>query len=449
MQLQEAIKRLFYWAIQSVRAVARHLLGFLTSPHVTFLIGEPTFWLLGMRGRRRKNDLSQVKRVLVVRLDEIGDVVLTTPFLRELRRNLPNAWITLVVKPAVHNLVELCPYANEVLTYDWSISGVFAPLQRHWRVLRFAYCYLWPRHFDLAIVPRWDADYYHATYVAYFSGARWRVGYSENVDEHKLRLNGSFDRLFTHVLNDRTLRHEVERNLEVIRCLGGGVQDQRMELWVGDEDEAFAESVLREAGILPGEMVIGFGPSGGGSPLKTWPLNSFIELGCSLRRKYICRILVFGGPGEEGLGWQIERAVGHAVINVVGKTTLRQMAALLERCDLYVGNDSGPMHVAAAVGTPVEAIFGGSCHHRFGPWGNGDAVLSLALPCSPCFQMHHPDRCSRCIFDRPHCLVDLTVAKVKEAIEARLSERKCSIARKRALEYADSLVRGADEKVDS
>src|SRR2546427_5211951 len=78
MQLQEAIKRLFYWAIQSVRAVARHLVGFLTSPHVTFLIGEPTFWLLGMRGRRRKNDLSQVKRVLVVRLDEIGDVVLTT-----------------------------------------------------------------------------------------------------------------------------------------------------------------------------------------------------------------------------------------------------------------------------------------------------------------------------------------------------------------------------------
>src|SRR5438105_3765395 len=293
MQLQEAIGRLFYWAIQSVRAVAQRLVGFLTSPHATFLIGEPAFWLLDMRGRGRKNDLSQVKRVLVVRLDEIGDVVLTTPFLRELRRNLPNAWITLVVKPAVHNLVELCPYASEVLTYDWGVCGGFAPLQRHWRVLRLAYRYLWPRHFDLAIVPRWDADYYHATFVAYFSGAPWRVGYSENVIDHKRKFKGGLDCLFTDVLDDKTLKHELEHNLDVIRFLGGTVQEQELEMWFGEEDEAFVERVLKSHGVYPEDLLIAFGP-GAGAPTRMWPLPNFVEIGAWLEREYHARIVVVG-----------------------------------------------------------------------------------------------------------------------------------------------------------
>jgi ADP-heptose:LPS heptosyltransferase len=437
MQLQEVIGRLFYWAIQPCLAVARHLVRFVTSPHVTYLVGEPTFWLLGMRGRTRKNDLSQVKRVLVVRLDEIGDVVLTTPFLRELRRNLPNAWITLVVKPAVHNLVELCPYANEVLTYDWSVSGSLAPLQRHWRVLRLAYCYLWSRHFDLAIVPRWDTDYYHATFVAYFSGAPWRVGHSANVNKHKQRLNRSFDRLLTHVLNDRTLRHEVEHNLDVIRFLGGTVQEQSLELWFGEEDEAFVEGVLKSQGVYPEDLLIAFAP-GASAPRKMWPLPNFVEIGAWLKREYRARIVVVGGRGEEPLGQEIQRHLGDTAINVTGYTTLRQAGALLKGCHLYVGNCTGPLHLAAAAGVPVVEISchpaGGSLLHanspsRFGPWGVPHRVLQPEKALAPCREM--------CPATQAHCIRGVTVEQVKEAIGARLSERESFIARKRALEYAD------------
>ncbi|MEM1995641.1 MAG: glycosyltransferase family 9 protein [Thermoplasmatales archaeon] len=365
----------------------------------------------------RDFDLSQVKRVLVIRLDEIGDVVMTTPFLRELRRNLPDAWITLVVKPQVYNLVELCPYVNEVLTYDWSTNRYLRPLQRHWRALKLARQHLWQRHFDLAIIPRWDADHYHATFVAYFSGAPWRVGYSENVNDRKQRLNGGFDHLLTRVLNDNTVKHEVEHNLEVICFLGGEVREDRLELWLGEEDEAFAERVLKSHGVRDGEPLIAFAP-GAGAPKRMWPISNFIELGAWLKREYNAYIVAVGRPGEEQLGQELQRRLGDRAINVVGQTTLRQTAALLKCCQLFVGNDAGPMHLAAAAGVPVVEI---SCHplngsplhpdspECFGPWGVPHVVLQLEKPLAPCSE--------GCEAAQAHCILGVTVARVKDTIE--------------------------------
>src|SRR5215470_11631701 len=99
------------------------MLSWPVSPQVICWLGEPFFRLLSLRRGEGEVDLSQVNRVLIARLDEIGDVILTSAFLREFRRLLPAAWITLVVKPAVYNLVELCPYVNEVLTYDGKTDG--------------------------------------------------------------------------------------------------------------------------------------------------------------------------------------------------------------------------------------------------------------------------------------------------------------------------------------
>lgn len=407
-----------------MKSVARMAISLLVSPRILLLFGESFFWLLGFRERKRKMNLSQVKRLMVVRLDEIGDMVMTTPFLRELRRLLPDAWITLVVKPSIHNLVELCPYANEVLTYDWSAHRLFRPLQRHWRALRLAWKHLWSRRFDLAILPRWDADHYHGTYLMYFSGAPWRVGYSENVNASKKRLNRGFDRLLTHILGDNTLKHEVEHNLDVIRALGGQVHDDRLELWIGQDDEVFADEILKGHEVQIDELIVGFGPAGGNSPFKEWPASNFADLGRWLQKEYGARILIVGAPGEEALGKHIEDTVGSSVVNMVGKTTLRQMAALLKRCHFYIGNDAGPMHVAAAIDIPVVALFGSSCQHRFGPWGERRTLLWLGLPCSPCFQEDHSDRCRYCIFDQPHCILGITVEQVRQAVSRLLYEIK-------------------------
>ena len=184
------------------KAAVRAFWAKLVSLRAALLFGEPLFWLLGQRCMKRKMVLSRLSRVLVVRLDGIGDVVLTTPFLRELRRTLPKAWITLVVEPQVHNLVACCPYVNEVLTYNRNTAGRYPQHLRHWQALKLAWKHLWWRRFDVALLPRWDIDFYHGSFVLYFSAARWRIGFSEQVTEQKRYLNRGFDRLFSTTSSD-------------------------------------------------------------------------------------------------------------------------------------------------------------------------------------------------------------------------------------------------------
>ena len=399
-----------------------YALNSLTSPRATFFLGEPFFWLRGMRRKCRRIELSETKRVLVVRLDEMGDLVLTVPFLRELRRNLPDATITLIVKPAVYNLVELCSYVDQVLTYEWSVAGKYPAVERHWRALQIAYHHLWCRRFDLAIVPRWDADSYHASFVAYLSGAPLRVGYSENVTAHKQLVNEGCDRLFTHILNDNTLKHEVRRNLDVIQFLGGTVQEDRLELWRSSEDATFGDELLKSHGISRNTLLIAFGP-GKRDPKRRWPLSSFVELGAWLKREYHARIMIVGEMGEKALADELQSQLGHIVINMVGQTTLRQAFALLRHCDLYVGNDYGPKHIAAAAGVPVIEINGhplaGSPFHtyspmRFGPWGVTHLVLQPETALEPC-----SDACTAA---QPHCILGITVEQVKNAVMTLLRE---------------------------
>jgi heptosyltransferase-2 len=353
-------------------------------------------------------------------LDEIGDMVLTTPFLRELRRNLPDAWITLLVKPAVYNLVEICPYVDEVLTYEWKAQGWFSQLQRHMLALMLAWKHLWRHRFDLTVLPRWDVDYYHATFVAFFSGAPWRVGYSENVIDHKRLLNDGYDRLLTHVLSDNSLKHEVEHNLNIIRFLGGKIKEDRLELWVSPEDEAFAEHVLSLHGVRDGELLIAFGP-GAREPKRVWPLANFVEVGTWLKRKYNARILVVGEQGERALGQELKRQIGEAAIDIVGHATLRQTFALLKRCQLCVNNDGGVMHMASAAGLAVLEI---SCHprngsvfhrnspSRFGPWGVPHLILQPDTALEPCSE--------GCSCARAHCILGVDVEQMKEAVVALL-----------------------------
>lgn len=369
--------------------------------------------------------IAAAKSILVIRLDEIGDVVLTSPFLRELRRNAPAAWITLLVKPGTRNLVEHCPYVNEVLTYDRSAPAELSPVQvqwhRHKKAMRFAIRRLWPRHFDLALLPRWDVDYYHATYLAWFSRARRRAGFSELVNQRKQTLNSGFDRLLTDVLDLADLHHEVERNLALLRFVGGQVADDHLEVWLSTEDEEFADRTLKEGGVDSNDILVGIGPAGGSSKLKQWPLDRFIELGRWLAR-FGARLVVVGGPGEEGLGNELVGRLGRRAINQAsGMLTLRQMAALLKRCQVYVGNDTGPMHLAAAVGTPVVGLFGSSCHHRFSPWGANHSVLWSSLPCSPCFEQNHMAQCEQCIFDEVECMRAIGLEQVKSAVTTQLA----------------------------
>ena len=365
-------------------------------------------------------DVSGVRKVLIVRLDEIGDMVMFSPFLRALRRRLPEAHITLIVKPGVQNLVARCPYVNEVLVFDQSGNRAERFLRLPWRAMIFASRYLRHRSYDLALLPRWDTDYYYAAFIAFWSGAPLRLGYSETTTDYKRQVNRGFDRLLTHCLMDRSLKHDVEHNMTMIRFLGGDADDDRQEIWLDENDEAFADVLLD--GLGSSEILIGLGPSGGHSVLKQWPLEYFVELGCHLHQKHGARLLFVGGPGDEEMGKKLAHSIGASAIDLTGKMTLRQMAAVIKRCRVYVGNDSGPTHVAAAMGVPTVAIFGSSCPHRFHP-GEHTALLWLDLPCGPCQSTDHTlNRCKSCIYDRPRCLIEITPEIVEQAVMESLSK---------------------------
>jgi heptosyltransferase-2 len=400
------------------RKLARKALAAVTSPRVAGAIGGPLYALAGRRAPKRAA-LDGLHAILVVRLDEIGDVVMTSPFLRELRRNAPDAWITLVVKPETVSIVEHCPYVNEILTYDWRAAGRAVALRRHLRALSLAADRLWGRHFDLAILPRRDADYYHATYLAYFSGATRRVGYSESATPRKKLLNPGFDSLLTESLSPAGVKHEVEHNLDVIRFLGGNVEHTGLEVWLHPSDRAFAAKFLEEHYVANGAEVFALAP-GARLPKKQWPVSRFVEVAQRLHSEYDARLVVVGGPDDRPLAERLRSEVGPSIVNAVG-TTLRQTAALVERCRLTVTNDSGPMHLSAAVGSPVVEI---SWHaqeedverlespERFGPWGVAHVVVRSRHSLPPCR--------GACESDRPHCILQVTVDQVVEAVRALL-----------------------------
>lgn len=374
-------------------------------------------------GLRENRPAADIRSILLIRLDELGDLIMTTPLVRELRRSFPNAWITLIVQPKLLNLVEHCPYVNEILTFDSNPPKPFRRLRLHANAWRLARQRLWPRHFDVAIVPRWHADAQHMSFLAYFSGARRRLGYSENVNAYKHNVNRGLDKLFTELLHDSAVQHQVVLNLRMLQLLGSTPASDKLELWSTPEDEAFANRLLATAGVRERETLIAFG-LGAGRPWKMWPISRFIELGKSLSKDPAVRLIGVGAPAEEILGREMHTQLGDRFINAVGKTTLRQSFSLLKRCALFVGNDGGAMHLAAAAGLPVVEISwhpaGASAAHlespeRFHAWGVPTQIVRPPQPRSPCV-----DGCTAHV---AHCILGVEVEMVERAVKELLITR--------------------------
>jgi ADP-heptose:LPS heptosyltransferase len=403
-----------------ISRIIASILRWITSPKATKLLAERL--LYGGVNAAASNILIRAARgILIVRLDAIGDLVLISPFLRELRRLNSNSWITLVVDPRCVNLVELCPFVNEVLSFE--PRRRFGKLELQIRALRLARGHLWRRRFDLALLPRWDIDHYGSAFVAYFSGTPCRAGYSENVTPLKRQYDRGLDVLFTHILDDRTSKHDVERNLDLLRQLGGLVQDNRLELWLSEEDRETARRALTSAGVNDNDLLIGIAP-GAGHPKRVWPLDRFIDFGRFLQQEYGARLLIIGGAEDHERAQQLRNDLGTAAVSFVGKMTLRQTAALLELVPLVVANDSGPMHLAAAAGAAVVEI---SCHPtsgdplhvnspvRFHPWANEYVVLQPPQAAEPCT--------GSCEWHEAHCIRRITVEAVREAARTLLEHR--------------------------
>ena len=369
--------------------------------------------------------------ILVIRLDAIGDMILSTPFLRELRRNYPESWITLVVRKEVVNLVELCPYVNKVESYGVVRGGVNTTATRislfhtfynltletikssvqRLNALTFSLRRL-RRDFDYVILPRWSNEIPEAYLLAYYSGARLRVGFGEDEqsDSHTYKyLNVIFPRFD----KENNHNHEVERSLYLLRHLGLSVANTDLEYWLDRTDTEFVNLLLKKTAMnSPNQLLIAFG-IGAGSPNRRWPYKRFIVVGRRLAEHFDAKIVVVGDKNDRGNGEQLRKTLGPSCLDFTGRLTMRQSLALLRKCSLFVDNDSGPMHMASSVGLPIVEI---SCHpqsaqtnhhnspERFGPWGVSSVILR---------PRHAPLGCENgCEEKTTHCINQINITDV-------------------------------------
>jgi ADP-heptose:LPS heptosyltransferase len=363
-----------------------------------------------------ENAVADARRILVVALAEIGDAVLLSPFLRELRRLAPRAHITLVHRPVTSSLYARCPFVDRTLTYDPRAIRVLRPLVLPFRSWRFARRMLNGPGFDVAIVPRWDTDHHFATAIAFWSGAARRVGYSEHVNARKATLNAGFDGLLTDAAPTGTALHEVERHLELLRYLGAVPSRGPLELWLDDDDEREVDAQLSRRGVESGAPCIAM-MIGAADPKRRWPAERFRALAAGLLRRYTnAHVLIIGGSEDVAAQSVVLEGLPTHAVPLAGRLTLRESAAALSRCVVAVGNDSGALHLAAAARVPCVEI---SCHpangdalhnnapERFGPWGVPSVIMRPSAPAPPCS--------TACAMGAPHCILAVEVDEVLAA----------------------------------
>jgi len=333
------------------------------------------------------------KNILVMQTGGwIGDMILLTPSLRALRKKFPGARIQMLVNPLVGGLMERNPYIDDVMVYDK--RGEHRGIQQMRRMANR----LKEKPFDMAVILHPTSV--RSAILSFMAGISERIGTN-------LRGRGLF---LTTKIKEQTNIHEVERYLDIVSPVVDSDHDGKLEFWgIGEDEEKFAKRVLAD---LTGHIV-GINPSTTW-PSKQWPAERFSALADLLSQQFGANILLTGGPNDVRLGDEIMGRLSWKPLNLVGKTSLWQLGALIKRCDLYITCDSGPMHISAAVETPTVALFGPTDPVRHRPYGESHVVIKKDTECSPCYERECKEKhdCMRAI--QVEDVVE-AVAKYKDA----------------------------------
>lgn len=281
----------------------------------------------------------------MVRNDRFGEFLLNTPAFRALKRNYPGAKLTLLVNPYVRELAGYIDCVDEVIAWE-NTKHKFSQIYRFSRNLKAG-------NFDLCVIFNPSRE---LNIIAFLAGIPIRVGY-----------NRKWAFLLTHKMEDKKYlgqKHEVEYNLELLNLIGIKTEDKALSLKIDN-------------GIIRGED-IALHPFTS-DPVKQWPIQNFRELAQRLVKELNKKVIIVGGKEELTRGGAYFDNLGAGIVNMTGKTTLIQLASLLKKCGLLISGDSGPVHLACAVGTRVLALFRNDLPaksaKRWGPWGEGHSVI--------------------------------------------------------------------------
>jgi heptosyltransferase-2 len=322
----------------------------------------------------------------------VGDAVLCTPALTALKDRNPSAIISVLAVKRVCEVFLHNPCVDEIVTLPGRKNLSYWLKAMELRREKYDLGILFPNSFSSAFFFR-------------LSGVPRISGYCR--DGRGFLLTDAVE-----VTEELLESHQVDYYLDLI---GNDIGQRELAWTVTEEEKSEAKALLRENGVSTDDVLVGIGAGAAFGPAKRWPPEYFAGLADELIKKHSVRILLFGAGEEKRIAFQICDSMQERSLNLVGRTNLRQLGALLSMCRLLVSNDSGVMHVGAAVKTPLVAIFGSTDPSRTGPRGSGCRVIYRGLDCSPCFAR----RCSRGDYK---CLREIKVEDVLLAAEEELKD---------------------------
>lgn len=341
--------------------------------------------------------LQEFRRILIIRLSGIGDVVHTLPLLGALRKRYPHAYIAWLVQRKAEGILTGHPYLDEVITFD----------RERW------ICRLWPlikrlrnRRFDLVV----DAHgQFRSGLFAYMTGAKTRLGFDAKDGKE-------FNSLFINFKAPPFPEywHSVERYLGLAGVLGAQIEEREFLIQIGEPEKEYVERFLKEEGINKGEFIIALNP-GSSWKSKIWPSKNYARLADILIRKFKCKALLLWGPGEEGLIESISSAMEEKPI-IAPRTDLKELAFLISRCTLFIGSDSAPLHIASSFPVPSIGLYGPTDPRRNGPYGPENVAVKKDLSVLPCRRKG----CRKC--KAQDCMELITVEEVVEQVENKMKD---------------------------
>lgn len=342
--------------------------------------------------------------ILIVKLSAIGDVIHVLPSLAALRRCYPDADITWVVEEAAADILNDHPDLNRVIVSGrkrWvkelkrgGIARPFMEMHAFWMALR-------SRKYDLVI------DFhglFKSAMVVFLSGGKRKLGY-DSLQEG----SGLF---YTDKIPEDMKKHAVDRYLDFVSYLVGGagkecvMKTPEFRIAVGENEERKIDGLLFKRPFVAMNPVALW-------DTKLWEDDKFAQLGDLIRTNLDYDVVLTGGEAKSLE--KICSLMKTEALNLGGRTSLRELAALYKKAVMVITTDSGPMHLAAAVGTPVVALFGPTDPARTGPYGLGHRVIRTGISCSPCLRKKCPSPC---------CMKEISVADVYEAVQETVDKKR-------------------------
>lgn len=309
-------------------------------------------------------EINQIKKILIIKPRGIGDIILSTVVLENLHNHFQEAKIDYLVEAFAKEALENIPLINKILIIEK--SEIFLKILRKIRNEKY----------DL-VIDLWSNP--RTAQITFFSGARFKLGYEYRGRKYAYNLSAT---------TGRGNSHSALHNLELLKSLNIPISSKKIHFYLNENEKQFAERYFFDNNLSK-SFVFGIIPSGGWES-KRFPAVKWVELCNALIEKLDCKILILWGPGDKDDAEFIKSSLESNSI-LAPKTNLREMASLISKCNLVIANDSGPMHISAALNIPTLGLFGPTDPNKHGPFSiNSDYIIKKDLHCIICNQLKCP-----------------------------------------------------------